>query len=163
MIRNMRWLTIVISLILGLLVAACDDGEETVDSTPTKAQGGSPTAPLNGEETTVPISLAEWTITSEQGAGLSVAPGKVTFDVSNDGEVPHELAVIATDTDPGDLPEDGAVVDEEAAGELIDRTSQIAGDDSATLTVELPAGAYALICNVEGHYAQGMFAELAVE
>jgi len=90
--------------------------------------------------------------------------GEVTFEVHNEGEVSHEFAIIKADTDSADLPVSGTAVDEEAAGELIGRVDQFAGGGEIEVhTFELEAGTYALICNIAGHYEQGMQAQLVVE
>ncbi|WP_245455931.1 sulfocyanin-like copper-binding protein [Mesorhizobium sp. M7A.F.Ca.US.008.03.1.1] len=41
--------------------------------------------------------------------------------------------------------------------------SELDPDKSGTLTVDLKAGKYLLICNVPGHYGAGMWAEFTVE
>jgi len=136
--------------------------------------GGEPEArdAMNGHgesgasgEGAIHISLTEWEITGEDGAPVPAAQaGEVTFEVHNEGEVSHEFAIIKADTDSADLPVSGTAVDEEAAGELIGRVDQFAGGGEIEVhTFELEAGTYALICNIAGHYEQGMQAQLVVE
>ena len=55
----------------------------------------------------------------------------------------HEGAGIVTEVDPG--------------------VEDIAPGTGANLTVNLPAGTYAVVCNLPGHYGQGMHADLTVE
>ena len=60
--------------------------------------------------------------------------------------------------------DDEGVVDEEGEGlELVDEIEDIEGGSSQSLTVNLDAGSYVLICNLPGHYAQGMHAGFTVE
>jgi uncharacterized cupredoxin-like copper-binding protein len=54
-------------------------------------------------------------------------------------------------------------VDEDAVGELIGEVEDFPGGETETGTFGLQPGTYALICNVAGHYEQGMYAQLTVE
>jgi uncharacterized cupredoxin-like copper-binding protein len=154
-----------VALLSAAFAVACDGGDDTdgeQTAAPT-ASDGSAEEPDDAEGA-LHISLTEWAITGEDGAPVPTATaGEVALEVHSDGETPHELAVIATDSDPGTLPEDSGLVDEDAAGGLVDRTSQIAVGEVEVLNVDLDAGSYALICNIAGHYSQGMYASLTVE
>jgi uncharacterized cupredoxin-like copper-binding protein len=159
---------------LALALAAC--GEDKKDGngaapTATEAAGApeDPTATEAAHETpdemgALHISLTEWSITGEDGADIpSVPAGEVVFETHNDGAVPHELVIIKTDTDPATFPASGGKVDEEAVGELIGEVEEFPGGEIETGTFGLQPGTYALICNVAGHYEQGMYAQLTVE
>ena len=88
-----------------------------------------------------------------------VAAGKVTFHVTNSGSVTHEMVVIRTPTPSGDLPmQSGEASEAGSAGETGDMTAGTSTD----LKLTLPAGHYALICNLPGHYAGGMHTDLTV-
>ena len=103
------------------------------------------------------------TTTSPASAGPATV--SVTFNATNNGpDDDHEFVVIQTDLSPTDLPTkpDGSV-DEEGAGiTVIDEIEPFAVGKTETLTVDLDAGSYALICNVydakekEAHYMEGM-------
>jgi uncharacterized cupredoxin-like copper-binding protein len=88
--------------------------------------------------------------------------GSVTFDIQNEGPSEHEFVVFKTDLEPDALPtktdENGAViVDEEGEGlESVDEQEDIQAGSSASLQVDLDAGSYVAICNLPGHYQQGM-------
>ena len=138
--------------------AACggdDAGEEP--AAPTAAE-----TPTDGA-TATQVTLNDWSITGEGDGPLSAQAGQVAFEIQNVGAVPHEFAVIATDTDPADLPVDAGLVDEGAAGVLIGRTPLIGPGNSDVMRLELEAGTYAVICNVLTHYELGMHASLTVE
>ncbi|MGH2629563.1 MAG: sulfocyanin-like copper-binding protein [Actinomycetota bacterium] len=110
----------------------------------------------------VGVTEADFSITLDE----STAPaGEVTFDIQNDAEQTHEFVVFKTDLAPDALPtnEDGDVDEEGEGVEHIDEVEDIAGGSSAELTANLDAGAYVLICNLPGHYAQGMHTEFTVE
>lgn len=113
------------------------------------------TASCGGDEGGVGATLADFSITLDSN---SAPAGEVTFDVSNDAEQTHEFVVFQTDLAEDQLPtdEDGNV-DEEGEGiMLVDEIEDIEAGSSESLTVNLDAGSYVLICNVPGHYQQGM-------
>jgi len=83
----------------------------------------------------------------------------VTFHVTDAGAVAHEMVVIPTPPRSGDLPMgSGAASEAGSAGE----TGDMAAGTSKDLTLTLPAGHDALICNLPGHYAGGMHTDLTV-
>ena len=47
--------------------------------------------------------------------------------------------------------------------EIVDEVEEIAPGTGAGLSVELQPGTYAVICNVAGHYEQGMFTTFTAE
>ena len=95
----------------------------------------------------------------------AVKAGEVTFKVTNDSkDTIHEMIVMYL-ADPGKpLPylEAENRVDEDRAGDK-GEVSELDPGKSGTLTVELKAGKYLLICNVPGHYGAGMWAEFTVD
>jgi uncharacterized cupredoxin-like copper-binding protein len=110
----------------------------------------------------VGVTLADYTVTPDES---SAAAGDVTFDVSNDAEQTHEFVVFKTDLAEDQLPtnEDGDVDEEGDGVELVDEIEDIEGGSSESLTVNLEGGNYVLICNLPGHYRQGMHASFTVE
>jgi uncharacterized cupredoxin-like copper-binding protein len=85
--------------------------------------------------------------------------GSVTFQINNGGTVVHEFVVMKTDLAADKLPVDQSqgVVSEDTAGiTVVDEVEDLAVGASASLTVNLPAGHYVVICNVPAHYAGGM-------
>jgi uncharacterized cupredoxin-like copper-binding protein len=88
----------------------------------------------------------------------SAAAGELTFDVTNDAEQTHEFVIFKTDLAEDALPtDDEGNVDEEGEGvELVDEIEDIEAGSTQSLTVTLDAGTYVFICNLPGHYAQGM-------
>jgi uncharacterized cupredoxin-like copper-binding protein len=79
--------------------------------------------------------------------------------------------VIKTDLAPDALPtdENGAVEEEGEGMEVIDEIEDIPVGETQTLTVDLDAGNYVLICNIfdeeeqEAHYSMGMRTAFTVE
>ena len=116
---------------------------------------------MTGE--TVHIELTEFKITGLDGAEImSPAAGTVPFEVHNDGTVAHSFIIIKTDTDAGSLPVSGNAVDVSAAGDKIGDSGEFPSGEIKTLSADLEPGKYALICNIVGHYQQGMYATLDV-
>ena len=134
---------------LSLVAAGCsdDDGGET------GATGGG---------TTVDVTVQEFAVIP---ASSSAPAGDVTFDVTNKGpDDTHEFVVFKTDLAEDALPVDAdGNVDEAGEGvELVDELEDIAPGDSPSLTVTLDAANYVIICNIPGHYAQGMHTTFVV-
>ncbi len=124
---------------LALVAAGCGGGGEDVD-----------------------VTLQEFAVGADPS---SVSAGSVTFNIENIGpDDVHEFVVIRTDLDPTALPTDetGAVEETGEGMEVVDEVEDIPVGDTPTLTVDLTAGSYALICNIydeaeqEAHYSEGM-------
>ena len=109
----------------------------------------------------VGTTLADYTVTLDAD---SAPAGDVTFDVQNDAAQEHEFVVFKTDLAPDALPtDDKGAVDEEGEGVThIDEIGSIPAGTSSSLTVKLDAGSYVVICNLPGHYQQGMHASFTV-
>lgn len=110
--------------------------------------------------TTVNATLKEWTLSLDKSSAPS---GNVTFSATNSGTVDHELLVFKTDLAPDALPLAGSSVDEEAYGVTKkDEIAEFSPGTTKTLTLNLDPGKYVLICNVPGHYQQGLHAAFTV-
>jgi uncharacterized cupredoxin-like copper-binding protein len=74
--------------------------------------------------------------------------GKVTFAVSNQGQIAHWFAIAKTPVkiDPSGTP---------AASGIIAKSAELSPGASATLTAVLAPGGYELVCLMPGHYAAG--------
>lgn len=101
----------------------------------------------------------------------SVPAGTVSLAVTNAGYLTHELVVLplAAGQRPGtrSIGSDGKVDEAGSLGEASATCAAGAGDGIAAgstgwVSLHLPAGRYELVCNVPGHYAAGMYAELDV-
>jgi len=158
-----RWTLVFLALLMAVLAIAavgCDDDEDTGGDEPTATEEVMDDAteePDGGS--TVAASLLEYQIIPEPA---SVPAGSVTFNADNVGGADHELVIIRTDLAPDALPtaEDGSV-DEAGEGiEVLFEIEEFAAGTQESLTVDLDAGAYVLICNVVddtgAHYDLGM-------
>jgi len=91
----------------------------------------------------VRVSLVEFRITPSV---TSVPAGPVTFVVSNQGAVTHEMVIVQTDSAP----------------DRLKLSADVAPGKSATETFRLKSGHYVLFCNQPGHYRMGMATALNV-
>jgi uncharacterized cupredoxin-like copper-binding protein len=121
-----------------------------------------------GGEKSVDVTVQEFAVVPAED---SVEAGQVTFNVTNTGpDDTHEFVVIRTDLAPDALPtdENGAVTEEGEGMEVVDEIEDIAVGQSPSLTVDLTAGKYVLICNIfdeeeqEAHYKNGMHTAFTV-
>lgn len=136
--RRQRWLAVSMSAGLALVVSSCGGGDG------------------------IGTTLADYSITLDS---TSASAGEVTFDVTNDAEQTHEFVVLKTDLAADALPTDDAGDVDEAGDpgiELVDEIEDIEGGSTQSLTVDLVAGSYVFICNVPGHYRQGMSTSFTV-
>jgi uncharacterized cupredoxin-like copper-binding protein len=152
-----RW-TLLITMPFLLLGAACSSSNDasspsTTESTGTAAAGG-----------TVSVSLNQWTITP---SATTVPSGSVTFNVANDGTVTHEFVVLQTDTPAAEIPIESFEgeqdrIDEDTAGTNVGETGDMDAGATQTLTIDLAPGHYVFVCNLPGHYGQGMHTDFTV-
>ncbi len=88
--------------------------------------------------------------------------GKVTFNAENVGKVGHEMVIIKTDTPAADLPvKDGEVSEDGSIGEI--GPEELVVGAKITKSFDMPAGRYALICALPGHYQAGMHSDFTTQ
>lgn len=109
------------------------------------------------------VKLIEWKIE----APTTLKAGANTFNV-NSASGEHELVVIKSDSFASLPKTSGGGVDEPnlAAGAVIGRTKAVKSGKAETLSVNLPAGKYVLICNLgfgpNSHAAKGQNLDVTV-
>jgi len=154
---------------LTMVLAACSSSDSsstaaatTATEAPTTAATEAPTSAA-AEGTPVAVAVGE---TDVQNMYMTldtetVPAGTVTFTVVNEGVKKHEFVILSTDVMAGDLPLKGdEVVEDDYTA--IDEIGDLPPGDTQTLTVDLAAGHYALICNLKGHVRMGMYADITV-
>jgi len=155
-------LAVALSLAVG--IAACgsssdsgDNSSDTGTSTSNSASTSNTTSQTPANAQSVKVGLTEMAISVSPD---SVKAGDVKFEVSNDGSVEHELVVIKTNKKAADLPTDstGKADETGSVGE-----TEVQAGASSELDLKLAAGHYALICNLPGHYAAGMYKDFTVK
>jgi uncharacterized cupredoxin-like copper-binding protein len=110
----------------------------------------------------IQTTLQDFSITMDP---VSASAGEMTFEITNAGPSVHEFVVLSTDLASGALPTDdtGSVDEAGAPGiTLVDEVEDIAAEATPSLTVQLDPGSYVMICNLPGHYGQGMHASFTV-
>jgi uncharacterized cupredoxin-like copper-binding protein len=142
---RVRWIAMVV--VAAALVGAGCGSDSSDDSSGSSGSGGSTSSSSSSSDSSgggagaVKISETEFKL-DPSNAKVDKA-GKVTFNVTNDGQTVHALEVEG----PGD----------EA------KTDSIDPGKSAKLTVDLSkAGTYEMYCPVGNHKAQGMVGKVVV-
>lgn len=147
---------------VALLLAACGGGSSASEAPADQPASEAPAAPAeNG--TPVAVTVGE-TDVSHQYMKLdstTVPAGTVTFTITNDGVKTHEFVILEAPATGGTLDMIGDEVSEDAYT-AVDEVEDIEAGATATLTVDLKPGHYALICNIKGHYRMGMRNDLTV-
>jgi len=115
-----------------------------------------------GSSDAIDVSLSDGDITM---SSAEIAAGDVTFAGTNEGSTVHEMEIftVPDGVDATSLEVSDSVANTEGAGmTVVDEVEDIAPSTTAELTVSLDPGTYAVICNLSGHYAQGMVTEFTV-
>jgi uncharacterized cupredoxin-like copper-binding protein len=121
--------------------------EATTSTAPTTTEQQTSTAETTTQKTTttsakpaemkVPVSETEFKITL---GSTELKAGEITFEVKDDGKIPHDLAIKGTS----------------------DKTKEIAPGSNAELKVTLKPGTYVLYCSIPGHEQAGMKQSITV-
>ena len=112
--------------------------ETTAEATTTAAKSTtSSTTTAASAPASVPVSETEFKIALPKN---TLAAGSYSFEVKNDGKIPHDLAIKGTS----------------------DKTELTPAGGTAELKVTLKAGKYELYCTVPGHEAAGMKLDITV-
>lgn len=129
---------------LAVALAGCGDDDDAAGS------GGA----------TVEVTLEDFDIALSD---TTVPAGPVTMEVQNDGPSVHEFVVFETDLAPDELPTENGDVAESDDFAPVDEIEDIEPGASPALSLDLEPGHYVAICNLPGHYRQGMASEFTVE
>ena len=147
-----------------MLLASCSSSSDSDSSSDTTAasSGGVTVTTAGGEGTAVAVEAGDNSATSQYLTAdpESVPAGPTTFTLTNAGNREHEMVVLKTDT-PADQLEvnaDDKVSEADSVGEV----SETPEGETGTVTLDLEAGDYVLVCNIAKHYSQGMFSAFTV-
>jgi uncharacterized cupredoxin-like copper-binding protein len=110
------------------------------------------TAPVHVELSDYAIKLTSSTLKA----------GDVTLAIRNTGAATHELVVVQTDLGFSQLPvaSDGNADENDLKG--MGEVENIEAGMADNIKLNLPPGHYMLLCNLPGHFADGMHAEFVV-
>ncbi len=108
----------------------------------------------------ISVSLTDYKITLSKDTAPA---GTVTFDVKNNAtDIAHSFVIIKTDLDASKLPTDSSGnVDMSKLQSLASIT--LNPGESKTVSADMTAGHYAIICDLPGHYSQGMYTNFTVQ
>lgn len=109
----------------------------------------------------LPIALKEWSVT----VPATIKAGEASFTISNAGTTPHEMLVFKSDLAPAAYPKDGAgsIIEDGAGVVLVSDGENIEPGGTQARTVDLATpGTYLFVCNIAGHFKQGMFTVVTV-
>jgi uncharacterized cupredoxin-like copper-binding protein len=142
-----------------LALAGCGGGGDNGTST----QAQAPAQPAGGGSLT--INMSDYAFSPKDG---TTNAGTVKLSTPNQGQLPHELVLFKTKQPAGSLPtlSNGEVDEEgleangvESPGEIED----VGPGETKSATLKLTPGKYVMICNLPGHYKQGMYGTLTVK
>jgi plastocyanin len=155
--------------LVGVAATGCgsDDSSSGSTTAASTAAGAASTA-----QATTPAASADATAASDgrltvDASEFEFAPtaatakaGRLTITMKNLGKVPHELVLLKTSTKADGLKvTDGRVSEADSVGEI----SETDGGVSKDHTFTLKAGTYVYVCNIPGHYMDGMRGTLTVQ
>ena len=142
--------------VVGLMLAGCG-------ATRNNSNGGSAaTGAVPSGGSAVTGTLDEWHVLADTS---SVPAGSITFTFKNTGKIVHEMLITRTDTAPGQIvvePGTKKFNEDDPTSKVVDEVSELAAGKTGSVTVDLTAGTYQLVCNVPGHYTHGMYMTLTV-
>jgi uncharacterized cupredoxin-like copper-binding protein len=100
---------------------------------------------------TDPVSSSEFDLIAD---ATSAPEGEVTFQITNEGGIDHDFVVIRTDLPIDQLPmvEKDNTIDLSQV-DVVGSTPVIPKGGSDSLTLNMSAGRYILLCNVPGHWS----------
>ena len=160
--RTVRPAAVTVAAVLLATVGLSACGSSSTSTTSTAASTAASTtstttAAANGAST-VPVTLSEFKIVATPP---SAPAGTVTFDVTNSGNVKHQLTLIKTNK-PANTALAKQNPDDDIAGAK-GEISSIAPGATKKLTIKnLAAGHYVFVCALPGHYQSGMYSDFTV-
>jgi len=142
-----------------LVFAGCGGGGS--DSTSTEAQ-----APAQGATGgALTIGMSDYAFSPSD---TTTKAGTVKISTPNQGQLPHELVLLKTDQSPNSLPtlSNGEVDEEGLEAKGVESPGEIEDVNpgaTKSASLKLTPGTYVMICNLPGHYKQGMYGTLTVK
>ena len=132
------------AVLAALALAACggDDDDDTTaasETTTEETTAEEPASSGGGGGETIAIAESDYKL---DPADPTAKAGAITFELSNDGQAPHNL---------------------EVEGNGVEEVSDTMNPgDSTSFTVDLESGTYEIYCAIDGHKDLGMEGELTV-
>ena len=140
---------------LAIGAAGCGNSTSANSNTPKVRTPAVRSAQASSGPATVHGTVSEWAVKVTPDA---VPAGKVTFDVTNSGKIPHEFVILRTGKSAADLGTGTRIPETGNVGE----TGDIAAGASKSVTLDLKPGHYSIVCNLPAHYKMGMHTDFTV-
>jgi uncharacterized cupredoxin-like copper-binding protein len=169
---RVRILAIAAVVTVGFAAVGCGSSNKDTSSSSssTSSAGGGVSVTTAAAGSTIEIVVGD-TTGLDGPMTMTVSPetataGNVTFSVKNTGTITHEVVVLpltsGTTYDQLAVETSGADVDKVSEDGSLGESGELAAGESKTFTIDMPAGSYALVCNIAKHYAMGMRAPFTV-
>ena len=155
-------------LVVVSLGAACSKSSPTTAPAPTSYAPvtTSAAAPTEAPGASVQATIKDFTIVLSTN---TVPSGTVNFDVTNDGPATHEFVVLRTGTSADGFKigsfegESGRINETGKDVTNVGETGDMKPGATKTLSIEdMSPGHYAIVCNLPGHYGNGMHEDFTV-
>jgi len=128
-----RWLYVSSALALCVLLAACGGSQGAPTATPAPAGDAAQASGAGGGAATVNVVAKDFRFSLDK---TELPAGTTTFVLKNTGPSPHDFRITGNGVDQ--------------------KTATINQGATASLTVDLTPGTYAIVCTVPGHDLLGM-------
>jgi uncharacterized cupredoxin-like copper-binding protein len=158
---------------MALIFAACSSsdsgssGSTTGATTATEVPTSTSEAPTSAAVAGTPVAVAVGETDVQHMYmnvdATTVPAGTVTFTVVNEGVKKHEFVILSTDVMAADMKVEGNDEVNEDLYTNAGETGDLPAGETASLTVDLKPGHYALICNLKGHVRMGMYSDITVQ
>jgi uncharacterized cupredoxin-like copper-binding protein len=89
--------------------------------------------------------------------------GEVALVVRNKGKITHEFILLRTNTKAAKLKPRAEEPDKVVEPGFLLELEDVEPKDRVTVVTNMKKGHYVLLCNIEGHYADGMRADLTLK
>lgn len=163
---------VLVSIAIAAASAACASSGASTSQSGTAATPATPasTAPTaapsvpavaSAPPATAPsVSLTEWKVVVTG----TIKSGKTDLTIKDIGVAPHELLVFKSNLAASAYPLDkaGNIIEEGGGVTLISDGENIDPGGTQTRTIDLAPGHYLFVCNIPGHFRQGMFTAVTV-
>jgi len=141
-----------ISLLMSSLIFACGGESETVVTDEGKTTS------------TLGVIMNEWDVkpTPNYKMGKHIPPGDINITLTNAGQLEHNMIVLNQSSyDDFPIADDGSA-DLTGIEILLEISTTQPGQSGNGLLTDVPAGVYAFICNIPGHYSSGTVGKFIV-
>jgi len=128
-----RWLYVSSALALCVLLAACGGSQGAATATPAPVGDAAQASGAGGGAATVNVVAKDFRFSLDK---TELPAGTTTFVLKNTGPSPHDFRITGNGVDQ--------------------KTATINQGATASLTVDLTPGTYAIVCTVPGHDLLGM-------